>query len=140
MGVWRVVTISWLKGEQDAMIHEVFPVGMLACNCSILGDESTGEAVVVDPGDDAEQVQRLLKKHNLKAKYIVITHAHIDHVGGIEDLKRATGAAVMMHQDDLPLYQGLDMQAGAGMERSDPQASAMSINFSKKATSYAGAS
>ena len=93
------------------MIHEIFPVGMLACNCSILGDESTGEAVVVDPGDNVEQVQKILAKHHLRAKYIVATHAHIDHVGGIEKLKQATGAAVLMHQSDLPLYQNLALQA-----------------------------
>jgi len=84
---------------------------MLACNCSILGDESTGEAVVIDPGDDIEQVQQILAKHHLQVKYIVATHAHIDHVGGIEKLKRGTGAAVLMHQSDLPLYQNLASQA-----------------------------
>jgi glyoxylase-like metal-dependent hydrolase (beta-lactamase superfamily II) len=100
-----------MKGEQVAMIHEIFPVGMLACNCSILGDESTGEAVVVDPGDNVEQVQEILAKHRLRVKYIVATHAHIDHVGGIEKLKQATGAPVLMHQRDLPLYQNLALQA-----------------------------
>ena len=94
------------------MIHEILPVGMLACNCSILGDESTGEAVVIDPGDDIDEVQKILARHQLQAKYIVATHAHIDHVGGIEKLKRATGAAVLMHQGDLPLYQNLALQAG----------------------------
>jgi hydroxyacylglutathione hydrolase len=93
------------------MIHEIIPVGILACNCSILGDESTGEAVVIDPGDDTEQVQLILAKHHLRVKYVVATHAHIDHVGGIEKLKQATGAAVLMHQSDLPLYQNLAMQA-----------------------------
>jgi glyoxylase-like metal-dependent hydrolase (beta-lactamase superfamily II) len=93
------------------MIHEIFPVGMLACNCSILGDETTGEAVVIDPGDDIERVQRVLAQHHLHAKYIVATHAHIDHVGGIEKLQQATGAEVLMHQADLPLYQNLALQA-----------------------------
>jgi len=93
------------------MIHEILPVGMLACNCSVLGDESTGEAVVIDPGDEIEQVQDILAKHRLRVKYIIATHAHIDHVGGIEKLKRATGAAVLMHQSDLPLYQNLALQA-----------------------------
>lgn len=93
------------------MIHEIISVGMLACNCSILGDEATGDAVVIDPGDDVERVQEILARHNLRTKYILATHAHIDHVGGIEKLKRATGAAVLMHEGDLPLYQNLAVQA-----------------------------
>jgi hydroxyacylglutathione hydrolase len=66
---------------------------------------------VVDPGDDVERVQALLARFRLRAKYIVATHAHIDHVGGIEKLKQATGAAVLMHRKDLPLYQNLASQA-----------------------------
>ena len=93
------------------MIHEILPVGMLACNCSIVGDEETGEAVVIDPGDEIERVQDILTRHKLNVKYIVVTHAHIDHVGGIERLKKATGAAVLMHKDDLPLYENLATQA-----------------------------
>jgi hydroxyacylglutathione hydrolase len=107
----RNATMLAPKGEWAAMIHEIIPVGMLACNCSILGDESTGEALVVDPGDDIERVRRILEKHHLRAKYIVATHAHIDHVAGIKNLKQATGAAVLMHPDDLPLYQALAVQA-----------------------------
>jgi hydroxyacylglutathione hydrolase len=93
------------------MIHEILPVGMLACNCSIVADEATGEAVVIDPGDDIERIQEILARHNLKAKYIVATHAHIDHVGGIERLRRTSDAAVLMHEQDLPLYRGLATQA-----------------------------
>jgi glyoxylase-like metal-dependent hydrolase (beta-lactamase superfamily II) len=93
------------------MIHEILPVGMLACNCSIVGDETTGEAVVIDPGDEVDRVLEVLAQHKLRVKYIVATHAHIDHVGGLEQLKRATGAAVLMHAGDLPLYQHLAVQA-----------------------------
>ncbi len=93
------------------MIHEILPVGMLACNCSILGDEATGEAIVIDPGDDIERVQEILTRHILTPKLIVATHAHIDHVGGIEKLQKATGAAVLMHREDLQLYQNLATQA-----------------------------
>ena len=93
------------------MIHEIIPVGMLQCNCSIVGDEATGDAVVIDPGDDIEHVKEILARHNLNAKYIVATHAHIDHVGGIQKLQQATGAKVLMHQGDLPLYRNLAMQA-----------------------------
>jgi glyoxylase-like metal-dependent hydrolase (beta-lactamase superfamily II) len=93
------------------MIHETLPVGILQCNCSVVGDEVSREALVIDPGDDIEQVQEILAKHNLKTAYIVATHAHIDHVGGIQKLQQATGAAVLMHEADLPLYRNLAMQA-----------------------------
>lgn len=93
------------------MIQEVIPVGMLQCNCYVLGDEITGEAVVIDPGDDIERVQEVLSRHGLTPKYLVVTHAHIDHVGGLEKLARASGAPALMHQADLPLYQKLAVQA-----------------------------
>ncbi|MGH9437493.1 MAG: MBL fold metallo-hydrolase [Terriglobia bacterium] len=103
------------------MIHETFPVGLLACNCSILGDENTGEAVVIDPGDDIDRVREVLSRRRLKVKYIVATHAHIDHVGGIKKLQQATGAAVLMHDADLPLYQNLATQAEwLGVAAPDP--------------------
>jgi glyoxylase-like metal-dependent hydrolase (beta-lactamase superfamily II) len=98
------------KGEKK-LIHQILPVGMLACNCSIVGDEASGEAVVIDPGDEVERVQEILARHKLRAKYIIATHAHIDHVGGVEKLKQATGAALLMHEGDLPLYQNMGMQA-----------------------------
>jgi len=93
------------------MIHEVFPVGMLACNCSIVGDEETGEAVVIDPGDEITRIKEVLARHKLRVKYIVATHAHIDHVGALAGLKAATGARVLMHEDDLPLYENMARQA-----------------------------
>ena len=93
------------------LIHEVVPVGLLQCNCSILGDPATGEAIVVDPGDEPERVLEILRRHNLKVRAIVSTHTHIDHVGGLAALHRATGAPVLIHEDDLELYRHLDMQA-----------------------------
>src|SRR5436189_4174443 len=93
------------------MIHEVLPVGVLQCNCSIFGDEESREAIVVDPGDDIAQIEQVLAKHQLKVKAIVITHAHIDHIGGAAKLKAATGAPVHMHHNDQGLYDRLDVQA-----------------------------
>jgi hydroxyacylglutathione hydrolase len=95
----------------ETLIHEIIPVGMLQCNCSILGDPSTGEAIVVDPGDEIERVMEILQAHRLKVRAIVITHTHIDHVGGLAGLHRATGAPVMIHEADLPMYQNLEAQA-----------------------------
>ena len=93
------------------MIHEILPVGPLQCNCSIIGDEATREAMVIDPGDDIDDVLAILGKHNLEVKQIVITHAHIDHVGGAMKLRAATGAPILLNQNDLALLKMLDAQA-----------------------------
>jgi glyoxylase-like metal-dependent hydrolase (beta-lactamase superfamily II) len=93
------------------MIHEILPVGMLQCNCSVFGDEQTHEAIVIDPGDDVSQILKVLEKHALKVKAIVITHAHIDHIGGAHELKRITGAPVYMNGNDAGLQAMMDTQA-----------------------------
>src|ERR1700749_1342110 len=94
------------------MILETIPVGPLQCTCSILGDETSREAIVVDPGDDIPRILALLAKHNLTVKQIVITHAHIDHIAGAHRLKQLTGAPILYNQHDLPLVKMMDIQAG----------------------------
>ena len=93
------------------LIHEIIPVGLLQCNCSILGDPETREAIVVDPGDEIERILEIVRRHGLKVRTIVSTHTHIDHVGGLAGLHRATGAPVLIHEADLELYKNLDEQA-----------------------------
>jgi hydroxyacylglutathione hydrolase len=93
------------------MIHEILPVGPLQCNCSIVGDETTHEAIIIDPGDEIDDILALVKKHNLRVKQIVITHAHIDHVGGAMKLRAATGAPILLNQNDYALLKMLDVQA-----------------------------
>jgi hydroxyacylglutathione hydrolase len=93
------------------MIHEIFPVGPLACNCSILADETSLQATVIDPGADIGKILAVLKRHHLTVEQIIVTHAHIDHVGGAVQLKRATGAPIYMNQHDMPLLKMMDMQA-----------------------------
>lgn len=94
------------------MIHEILPVGPLLCNCSVVGDEQSREAMVIDPGDEVEQVLAVLQRHGLTVKQIVITHAHIDHIGGAAKLKRLTGAPVLLNANDQALLKMLDVQAG----------------------------
>jgi hydroxyacylglutathione hydrolase len=94
------------------MILESFPVGPLHCNCTILGDEVTHEAVVVDPGDNIPEILSRLQKHGLTLRQIVVTHAHIDHVGGAALLKKLTGAPVYLNKRDLGLLSAMEMQAG----------------------------
>jgi hydroxyacylglutathione hydrolase len=93
------------------MIHKILPVGPLQCNCSIIGDETTHEAMVIDPGDDIEDVLAIIRQNKLEVKQIVITHAHIDHVGGAMKLRAATGAPILLNQNDYALLKMLDVQA-----------------------------
>jgi glyoxylase-like metal-dependent hydrolase (beta-lactamase superfamily II) len=109
------------------MIHEMLPVGVLQCNCSIFGDEGSGEAVVIDPGDEIGRILEILERHKLSVKAIVITHAHIDHIGGAAKLKAATGAPVYMNASDQELYDHLDMQAAwLGIET--PRRTSIDVN------------
>jgi glyoxylase-like metal-dependent hydrolase (beta-lactamase superfamily II) len=93
------------------MIHEILRVGPLKCNCSVFGDEESREGLVVDPGDDIDQVLAVIRRHQLRIKTILITHAHIDHIGGAQKLKQATGAPVYMNANDVELKKMLGVQA-----------------------------
>ncbi len=94
------------------MIRETLAVGLLGCNCTVLGDEESREAIVVDPGYDIPRILAVLAKHQLTVKQIVVTHAHIDHIASALDLKQITGAPILYSQADLPLVAMMDAQAG----------------------------
>ena len=99
------------SSPKERMIHEIFPVGPLQCNCSVIGDENTHEALVIDPGDDVETILEILQKHSLRLTQIVVTHAHIDHIGGAVKLKNLTGAPLLLNENDDALLKLLDVQA-----------------------------
>jgi glyoxylase-like metal-dependent hydrolase (beta-lactamase superfamily II) len=93
------------------MIQETFPVGPLQANCTILGDPQSGEAVVIDPGDETPSIHRRLTELGLKLTQILLTHAHIDHVGAAVALRRLTGAPILLNENDLPLLATMTTQA-----------------------------
>ncbi len=104
------------------MIIETFPVGWLQCNCTILGDEQTREAIVIDPGDDPGAILARLAAHQLTLKEIMITHTHIDHVGAIFDLQENAGSSASIHKADLLLLDKLEVQAQfLGMPEAPPR-------------------
>lgn len=94
------------------MILHTIPVGPLQCNCTILGDEASGQAILIDPGADAPAIQQIVAEHGLTVTRIVHTHAHIDHIGGSAEAKQLMGGTAHLHEGDQWLYEHLDMQAG----------------------------
>jgi len=96
----------------ETMILEGFPTGMFQENCFIAGCAETKEAMIVDPGDDAEQILAALERNDLTAKLIVVTHEHIDHIGAVEAVREATKAPVAMH---AIAYEGTAAQSQAAL-------------------------
>ena len=86
-------------------VIDIVPVGPFQCNCIILGDPVTKEAIVIDPGDQVEAIVQRLEQHGLKVTTIVHTHTHIDHIGATTELQKKTNARVMLHKADLNLYE-----------------------------------
>jgi glyoxylase-like metal-dependent hydrolase (beta-lactamase superfamily II) len=104
-------------GEKKGMMLIRLVVGPLEVNCFILADEKTKEAVIIDPGDDAQEILKIIKEKGLKVKYIINTHGHFDHMGANRALKDATGAALLIHEGDAPMMASAQIQSRAfGMD------------------------
>lgn len=87
------------------MILEAAAVGPFFKNGYVVGCERTRKAVFIDPGDEVEQLLDFLRTEELNVTHILLTHAHVDHVSGLAEAKRALGAPIYLHKDDLFLYQ-----------------------------------
>lgn len=93
------------------MILEKLVVGPFQCNCTILGCEKTREAVIIDPGEEADRILARIAELNLKPKYLIHTHAHLDHISGLADVQEACGGESCLHRGDQMLFDNLAMQA-----------------------------
>ena len=103
------------------MILETRAVGPFMKNGFVLGCERTREGVVIDPGDEVDQLLDVVARHHLSIKYILLTHAHLDHISGVARAKQALGAPIGLHRGDLFLYQGVVQQGLAFGFHVDPQ-------------------
>lgn len=92
------------------MIQKNIVVGPLQCNCTLLVCERTGEAVLIDPGDEPQKILQALGQPNLKIKYLLHTHAHFDHFGATAAVKAVSGGTVMLHKADEMLWNALKKQ------------------------------
>jgi glyoxylase-like metal-dependent hydrolase (beta-lactamase superfamily II) len=92
------------------MIVKTFPVGSFQSNCSLVIDDLAKQALVIDPGGDLIKIRTTLQQENLRLTDILITHAHIDHVGAAVDLKEATGARLWLHENDIQLWENMRAQ------------------------------
>ena len=97
------------------MIHRALAVGPFQCNCHILADESSKEAVIVDPGDDAEEILAHAKDLGVTVKALVHTHCHLDHITGTRRVREETGARILIHEADKWLYENLKTQFSSTM-------------------------
>ncbi len=93
------------------MVVQTFPVGPLACNCTVVADPQSRDAIVVDGGDGVDDVVACLEENGWRARLLVHTHAHLDHIGDLGKLRDKTGARALLHAADLPLYAALPLQA-----------------------------
>jgi len=86
---------------EEIMINKRIVVGVLDVNCYIVGCKTHNKAVIIDPGDRGDSILSYIEKEGLEVTYIIATHAHADHIGGIADVKEKTGALFLLHEDDL---------------------------------------
>lgn len=97
--------------NQTDIIIEFLTVGAFQTNVYVVGCPETGEGAIIDAGGDAPGLLKKAAHHKLKITKILQTHAHIDHVGALTDIKAETAAPIYIHKNEIPLYEAAPMQA-----------------------------
>ena len=107
-----VVSSSESAGSASAepLVVETFAIGSLGCNCSLVYERESRRAIVIDPGDDPEALLREVGDRGLKVTQLLHTHAHFDHIGGSDQVKRRLAVPILLHRDDEELYRRLQEQ------------------------------
>ena len=98
------------RSGADQLVVETFPIGSLGCNCSLVYERDSRRAIVIDPGDDSEALLTAVGDRNLQVTQLLHTHAHFDHIGGSDAVKRRLGVPILLHRDDELLYSRLQEQ------------------------------
>lgn len=102
------------------MIVKNLVVGPLEENCFIIGDNHSKKAMVIDPGDEPGRIMELIRNYDFSIDYIVCTHAHFDHIGAVGDIKKETGARIIIHKDEMEIYLSACDQAALWGFNMDP--------------------
>ncbi len=97
------------------MFLEKILAGILSVNCYVVGDDKSGKAAVIDPGGDADKIMKVLKDNGFELAYIILTHAHGDHIGGVAELQAMTKAPLYVHKKDLYILQNKNINYSAHM-------------------------
>ncbi len=108
-----IILIFLVFLESILMIIKNVVVGPLEVNCYIIGCEDTKEAAIIDPGDNADEIIRIIEKEGLKPKFIINTHAHFDHIGGVKAIQDHFKIDFILHKEDLFLIENASEQATA---------------------------
>jgi glyoxylase-like metal-dependent hydrolase (beta-lactamase superfamily II) len=99
--------------KSPALLVKTITVGPFSGNCYLLGCEETREGLLVDPGDEGNRILDAIKASGLTFSGILLTHAHLDHIGAVAEIKKVLGLPIYLHPDDVPLYKTLPDQGKA---------------------------